>query len=239
MKIITKQGKDIHALIDQFKAEHNVNDSDFAFEVIKEPKRGILSIFGGKGTVQFKIDNLSEEIKEYFREFAVYTQISIGTVNVRRDKRYVHVELSDVSDPGFLIGKDGAFLNHLQYLINMTFTSKDVLNRQVLVDVEEYRKRQKSSTIKKVRILAQQVIKTKKDVTLEPMSAVQRKIVHQAIQNMDEIKTMTFGEGPNKRIVLSYAKPTGAPKTEYRKPRNDDRTSKPITKHRKKSIDDV
>jgi len=230
MKIITRHGLDATQIIEDFKKENDLKDNEFAYEVIQEAKKGFLGIFGRKKcVVKFKVDSLKEDLMSYMREFLIFLQISAESIEIRKDKRYVHVELTGVSDPGFLIGKDGVFMTQFQYLLNITFSSRDALNRQILFDVEEYKKRQKISTIKKVKQLAQQAITTKKSVTLDPMSAAQRKIVHQAIQNMDEISTMTLGDGPNKRIVLNPIKKT-APRG--RKQETGDKSQNNDTKKR-------
>ena len=245
MKLIRKQGKDIQKIVEQFKTENNLRDNEFAFDIVQEARKGLFGFLGARNAiVQFKMDNLREEIAEYLREFSIHSQVTIGKIDIRKDKRYVYVELYEVSDPGFLIGKDGTFLTNLQYLLNVTFVSRDVLNRPIILDVEEYKKRQKDTTVKKIKQLAQQAIKTKKSVTLEPMSPAQRRVVHQAIQNMDAIKTMTIGEGANKRIVLNPVKngpepkaPKSEGKTQKREPRPRKQTPR-APKAEKKSEED-
>ena len=235
MKITTKQGKDAKQMIEDFKNENGLQDNDFGYEIVQEAKKGFLGIIGRKKCiVRFKVDSLKDDLLNYMREFLIFTQITADRIEIRKDKKFVHVELFGVSDPGFLIGKDGAFLNHFQYILNVTFSSQDAQNRQILLDIEEYKKRQKTNTIKKIRQLAQQAITTKKSVTLDPMSAAQRKIVHQAIQNMDEITTMTLGDGPNRRIVLNpVSKKAGSERQQ--RPRRDT-NSRP--KYKKRPVEE-
>jgi len=236
MKITTKHGNDAKQMIEDFKRENELQDSDFGYEIVQEAKKGFLGIIGRKKCIiKFKMDSLKEDLLSYMREFLIFTQITADKIEVRKDKKFVHVELSGVSDPGFLIGKDGAFLSHFQYILNVTFSSQDAQNRQILLDVEEYKKRQKTNTIKKIRQLAQQAITTKKSVTLDPMSASQRKVVHQAIQNMDEISTMTLGDGPNRRIVLNPVGKKPATGKQQRPPRRES-GNKP--KYKKRAVEE-
>ena len=203
MKTIEKHGKDIQKIIDDFKIEYNLDDFDYAYEIKQEPQKGFLGFLGSKkGKVLFKICNINEEIQDYLKEFSVYAQVSYENVSIKNTEKYILVELRGVSDPGFFIGKDGKFLQSLQYLLTQSFSSKDPRNRAVILDIEGYKERQEQIIVKKVKVLASQVLKSKKNVTLDPMNASQRRIVHQALRGMKEIKTMTIGEGSMKRIVL-------------------------------------
>ena len=220
MNIIEKKGKDIHDIIKQFKKENKVKDSDFTYEIIQQPKKGFLGLFGTKAIVQFKIDHLAQEITDYLREFALYAQVTIEKITIKRDDRFVYVELNEVSDPGLFIGKDGAFLLNLQYLLNLTFSSKLTEQRSIIFDIVGYRKRQKVNIEKKAHQMALKAIKTNKPITLEPMPPAHRKIVHQAIKNVKGIRTMLLGEGLNKRIVLNPVQNDDytPPKKPFKKP---------------------
>ncbi|MCL2064374.1 MAG: Jag N-terminal domain-containing protein [Candidatus Cloacimonetes bacterium] len=207
MKTIKKYGKDIQKIINDFKVENNLDEFDFAFQVIQEPEKGFLGFLGGKkGIVQFTVNNVNEDIQEYIKEFSVYAQVTYDSINIINSEKYIHVELNGVSDPGFFIGKDGKFLQSLQYLLTQTFSQKDPRNRPIILDIEGYKERQEQIMTKKIKILVSQALKTKKAITLDPMSASQRRVVHQALKGVKDIKTMTIGEGTMKRIVLNPSK---------------------------------
>ena len=206
MKSIQMQGKDLKKLIERFQIENNLDEYDFTYEVIQESKKGFLGIFGNKNViVKFTICNITEEIQDYLREFSIYAQISYENINIKHDEKYIYVELSGVSDPGFVIGKDGKFLQNLQYIINQTYSNKDARNRSIIIDVEGYKERQEMAITKKVLQQVSLVIKNKKSITLDPMSSAQRRVVHQAIRENKNVKTMTKGIGAMKRIVIMPA----------------------------------
>jgi len=204
MNIIEKKGKDIKDIIKQFKKEQKVKDSDFTYEIIQKPEKGFLGLFGNKkAIIQFKIDNLAQEISDYLREFALHANVSIEKITIKRDERFFYVELNEVSDPGLFIGKEGSFLLNMQYLLNLTFSTKLTEQRSIIFDIVGYRKRQKVNIEKKVHSLALKAIKTKNPVTLDPMTPAHRKIVYQALKEIRGIKTTLLGDGVNKRMVLS------------------------------------
>lgn len=204
MKTLELQGKDIKEIIDKFKNENNYSDNDFTYEIIQEPKKGVLGLFGNKNAIiKITVNNLKEKISDYLRELAIYSGVTIEQTVVTFEDDYIQVALNNVSDPGFFIGKDGKFLQSLQYLLNQTFSKEIGEKKSILLDIEGYKERQEQNLIKRVKHLAEQALKTKRNITLEPMISSYRRIVHQTVQDIEEIRTMTIGEGSHKRIVLS------------------------------------
>ena len=104
---------------------------------------------------------------------------------------------------GFLIGYRGETLNSLQVILN-NIASKNVDEKvKVILNINGYReKREKDLEILASKI-AGTVIKTKKSITLEPMSAYERKIIHTKLQENDKVKTHSIGEEPYRKIVVS------------------------------------
>ena len=213
METTQMQGSDIKQIIEQFKSTYHLKETDFIYEVIQEPKKGILGFIGKKnGIVLFTTDNVSEEITKYFNELAKYMDIKINKINIKKNKKYINVDIREVSDPGFLIGKDGRLLENLQYLINQTFSKKDIHDRNIILDIEGYKERQEHYLYKKISQLAEQAQKTQRSITLDPMPAAQRRIVHEVIKNYENLKTITIGEGNQKRVVLNPINRKNKPK---------------------------
>lgn len=104
---------------------------------------------------------------------------------------------------GKLIGYRGENLNSLQIILS-SIVNKNYEDRvKVLLDIEGYReKREKTLEDLSVKI-SKTVMKTGKSITLEPMSAYERKIIHSKLQENNKIETHSIGEEPNRRIVIS------------------------------------
>lgn len=102
-----------------------------------------------------------------------------------------------------LIGYRGTTINALQILITAIankFVSSKIM---VIVDVGDYRKKRQKTLEELAEKIAKTVIKTRKPITLEPMSAFERKIIHTKLQDNDKVKTFSKGEEPHRRIVIS------------------------------------
>lgn len=102
-----------------------------------------------------------------------------------------------------LIGYRGATINSLQILVNAVANKNVSAKIMVILDVGEYRKRRQKTLEELAEKIAKTVIKTKKSITLEPMSAFERKIIHTKLQDNEKVKTFSKGEEPHRRLVVS------------------------------------
>ncbi|MDA1334907.1 MAG: hypothetical protein O2794_02735 [bacterium] len=115
--------------------------------------------------------------------------------------------LIKTNDAGLLIGEDGGNLSALNYLIRKVIDKQvEGAYGQYLIDVNDYQRRRYEELRDKARMGAQRVRYFKKDVSLEPMTAFERRIVHMALQEYSDIETESTGEGLMRRVVI---KPSG------------------------------
>ena len=109
-------------------------------------------------------------------------------------------------DLGYLIGRRGDTLDAIQHLTNYT-VNKDVEGHiRVNVDAESYREKREDSLRRYARKKAQQVLKARRRTTLEPMNAYERHVVHDALQDMENITTHSTGVDPNRRVVIEFVR---------------------------------
>ena len=105
-----------------------------------------------------------------------------------------------------MIGYRGEVLNSLQNILT-NVVGKDINGKvRVLLNIGGYReKREKDLEILASKI-AGSVIKTRKSITLEPMTAYERKIIHLKLQDNDKVETHSIGEEPYRKLVVSLKK---------------------------------
>ena len=143
-----------------------------------------------------------EELKSFLEKF-ISTLNETG-INYTVEFKDGNVEVDINGDnTGYLIGYRGETLNSLQVILN-NIASKNVDEKvKVLLNINGYReKREKDLEILASKI-AGTVIKTKKSITLEPMSAYERKIIHTKLQSNDRVKTYSVGEEPHRKVVVA------------------------------------
>ncbi|MGZ9585970.1 RNA-binding cell elongation regulator Jag/EloR [Paenibacillus marinisediminis] len=125
-------------------------------------------------------------------------------VDVVVDKKREHI-LFDIAgdDLGLIIGRRGQTLDSLQYLTNLVANRYSDQHLRIVLDAEQFRDRRKQTLEALAERLANKVIRTRKEVVLEPMSPQERKIIHAKLQDHGKVKTYSKGEDPNRRIVIA------------------------------------
>ena len=111
------------------------------------------------------------------------------------------------TDLGVLIGRGGENLVALQQVVSAITSKRAGRTVHVPVDVEGYRRRREEQLKEVARRVAERVKTTGQAVTLEPMLAYERRIVHLAVQATPGLRTGSVGIEPNRRVVISSAAP--------------------------------
>lgn len=106
-------------------------------------------------------------------------------------------------DLGLLIGRRGETLLSMQYLVNLIVGRRYPGRGGVTVDVEHYRHRREEQVIALARRMADRVKETGAPITLEPMTPSERRLVHIAFADDEEIQTNSVGEGEHRKVVIS------------------------------------
>ena len=107
---------------------------------------------------------------------------------------------------GLLIGYRGETLNAMQTILS-TIANRNFNDRiRLILDIENYREKRAKILEELAEKVSKTVLKNGKDITLEPMSAYERKIIHSKLQENTKVETYSIGEGDNRRIVISKIK---------------------------------
>jgi spoIIIJ-associated protein len=114
------------------------------------------------------------------------------------------------SESALVIGKKGATLDALQYLVGRIVFKKPGEAATLIVDAEGYRGRREDSLADLARRLAEKAVRSGRPVPVEPMSAHDRKVVHTTLAEHPGVSTESEGEGPARRVVI-FPKSRAAP----------------------------
>lgn len=112
------------------------------------------------------------------------------------------VELTG-SSLGILIGHRGETLDAIQHLTNYAVNRSAVKRVRINVDAENYRRKREESLERLARKVAGKALRFRRDITLEPMNAYERHVIHAALQDFDGVTTFSTGSEPNRRIVIA------------------------------------
>ena len=228
MTSIISEGKTTTEAIENGLKQLNVSKKDVNIKVIEEDKRSFFSILAPK-VVKVELTlkeekvrksekreekeiNLSEEdfkkaeanIKEFLDSFIKSVKEEL-TYTVSLNQGIVQVEMQG-KNAGFLIGYRGEALYAMQTLLT-SIANRGVESRVLLrLDIENYKSKREKTLEDLARRTAETVMRTGKTITLEPMQAYERKIIHSALQDNKKICTDSTGVEPRRRIVISLIK---------------------------------
>lgn len=215
---IIAEGRTTNEAIETGLKELNVKREDVIINIIgNEEKRSFFSILEPtkikvelilKDSIK-KENNITEdelnsvlEIMEKFT-YDFFGKLNINDLNIKLEKKdkkiYIYVNGKNIN---YLIGYRGETLNYLQLIFSNVANRKLKNKCTVILDIENYREKRKVILEELAEKIAKTVIKNKKKIELEPMSAYERKIIHTKLQNNYKIKTYSIGEEPNRRIVV-------------------------------------
>ena len=106
---------------------------------------------------------------------------------------------------GSLIGRRGETLDAIQQLTNYSVNRSGEKRVRIHVDAENYRLKREQSLQNLARKVAAKVARNRRSVTLEPMNAYERHVIHTALQDVENITTYSMGTDPNRRVIVAYA----------------------------------
>jgi spoIIIJ-associated protein len=203
MKKIVVTGKTIEEAVKAGLLQWNVSEDRVKVHILEQPSKGFLGLFGSKeAKVELElIPDALEEAIHFLQDIFRTMQLTI-TIDHHKDKEGALFNMTG-SELGILIGKRGQTLDALQYLVNIVANRFSSSHLRIVLDVENFRERRKKTLQELASRLASRVIKSKKEVILEPMNAQERKIIHFELQDHPVIKTYSKGEDPNRRIVIA------------------------------------
>jgi spoIIIJ-associated protein len=128
-------------------------------------------------------------------------QVSAHYGEAREDRRPIMVDIRG-SDLGVLIGRRGETLDAFQYVSSLMVGKEVGQFIHLVVDVEGHRDRRQRQLQQLARRMAEQVIKTGRKLTLEPMTASERRIIHMELREHPAVTTQSTGEEPHRKITI-------------------------------------
>jgi spoIIIJ-associated protein len=207
------------ALRELEKLQPGVDKAAVKFQVVSEGERGLLGVGYSPARVIATVDPNAErpavtpaadesELAAAVRELLERIVREIGIqahLSIEEDEESVTASFSG-RDLGLLIGKHGQTIDAIQYLANaIVHRGKPDDRKAIVVDAAGYRERRKASLDALALRSAERVASSGERVELEPMTAVERKVVHLRLKDYPGVETTSEGTEPNRFVVISPA----------------------------------
>jgi spoIIIJ-associated protein len=209
-KSVEVSGKTIEQALQKALKELKANPEDVDIEILSESQGGLLGIFGSKSVKirvslrdakpgdEPNVELLLDIVKDVLSMMGIDYS---ATVEEMPDTTFININ-SDGLD-GLLIGRRGETLASIQHVVNRIFTSKTGRHSKVTIDVGGYVKRKHRLLIEKAHKIAERVRKTRKDFDFEPLKAADRRIIHLAVAEFNDVTTYTIGDGLLRKVVIT------------------------------------
>ena len=199
------------ALRELEKLDPGIDKSSVRFQVVTEGERGILGVGYSPARVVATVEPNGEpaeardesEAAALVRDLISRTTAALGIA--------CRVELSEAEDTlvatcsgrdlGLLIGRHGQTIDAIQYLCN-AILARQGAGVSVVIDAAGYRARREATLTSLATSAAEQALRTGERVELEPMTAVERKIVHVSLQDFAGVETASEGTEPNRFVIV-------------------------------------
>jgi len=217
---IEKEAKSADEAIKEICEELGKERDELEFEVIEEKSRGILGLMGNKRVrVRARLKEAQEEKGQEKKQDAQDTGVDALTyaktaleriiagitdsaqVEGRVEGGTIYLNIKG-DGSGLLIGRHGQTLDALQYIVGRIVGKQLGEKRMVVVDTERYRERRRESLEQVSQRMAEKAKSTGRPVSLQPMNASDRRIVHLALKHDREIETRSEGEGGMRSIRI-------------------------------------
>ena len=184
--------------------DKNIKDAinSFVESLEKEQKRNILIENRPKSIVKDKVsenDGL-EKIKGILKK-SLELICPGEDVKIETDSEELRLSVQG-EDLGIAIGRDGKNIQALEYIINLIGKRKRLVDRNVTIDIKDYRKKRIDSIKKTAIFMAKKAINEGRKIALKPMGSYERKIIHNLLARFSNVTTRSRYDEPDRRIII-------------------------------------
>ena len=177
------------------KVELTLKEEEKNIKSFKEKETSIKIDENELNASKVRIDAFLNEFIKNFNDIEYKTNIDL-------ENGFLKIDING-TDSKTLIGYRGEVLNSLQVILN-SIANKDAKNKvRIVLNISNYREKREKSLEELADKISKTVYKTGKSITLEPMMAYERKIIHNRLQSSDKVKTYSIGEEPYRKVVIA------------------------------------
>ncbi len=209
MRRIETSGKTVEEAIEIGLNELDVNRTEVEIEVVSKGKTGILGIRSEPAkvtlTVVEKPTDLVKVATDTLQKLVARMDVSVfvNLINVHNEEIGGPSFEIDGEDAGLLIGRKGQTMRSLQFITTMISSNKLEDQVRIDLDVAGYKSRRYDSLANLAYKVAEQVVDTGNSITLEPMPANERRIIHVTLADDQRVSSVSSGRGDSRKVTIN------------------------------------
>lgn len=204
-KSVKKSAKTVKEAVALALAELKLSEDEVIVEVIEESSKGLFGIGAKDAVVQVTANANPESRARAFLDDIFLCMGMRVDIQIEHQEKIMKITLSG-DNMGIIIGKHGDTLNALEHLVSLAVNRGDGDYVKVILDTENYREKRRVTLERLAENLAASAVKNNKKITLEPMNANERRIIHSTLQSNEAVDTFSIGEEPFRKVVISLKK---------------------------------
>jgi len=121
------------------------------------------------------------------------------TIEANKEESTISVYGKDL---GIAIGRNGKNIEAIEYIINLIGKRKKLVDKKIIIDIKDYRKKNLEKIIEIALRMADKAVKEGRKIALRPMPSYERKIIHNLLSSVKNVKTQSRDDEPNRRIII-------------------------------------
>ena len=209
MRRIETSGKTVEEAIEIGLNELDVNRAEVEIEVVSKGKTGILGIRSESAkvilTIVEKPTDLVKVATDTLQKLIARMDVSVfvNLMNVHNEEIGGPSFEIDGEDAGLLIGRKGQTMRSLQFIAAMISSNKLEDHVRIDLDVAGYKSRRYDSLASLAYKVAGQVVDTGSSITLEPMPANERRIIHVTLADDERVSSVSSGRGDSRKVTIN------------------------------------
>jgi len=210
LKSIEMSGRTEDEAIEAALEQLGLTRDDVSVEILEQAKSGFLGLKSSPALVKViyeeheEAENRTEKIEKFIAGLLERMDVQ-AEMEITDKEDSISVVLTG-KEPGALIGRRGETLDAIQHLTNYVVNRGAAGRVRINLDAENYRQRRNETLESLAARTAGKVLKYRRNMTLDPMNAYERHIIHSALQEHEGISTYSVGSEPNRRVVVVYGK---------------------------------
>ena len=198
-----KWGKSVEEAVSLALEDLKVSENQVEVEVLEEPAKGFLGLGSKLAKVRVKIKDKPDSVaKKFLSELFDKMKLQVNMITEFRDEDNTIIINIEGKDSGIVIGKRGCTLDSFQYLTSLVVNKNRDKYVRIIINAENYREKREETLIRLANRLAKKVLATGRSIKLEPMNPYERRIIHAALQEYNNISTRSEGEDPFRHIII-------------------------------------
>ena len=193
----TYTGKTVEEALQNASSETGVAVDELIY-IVSDKRKGL---FSKKIVVEvYDLTDVIRFAEDYLLGVTDALEIE-STVNTKLDDQVIRITIDSTHNP-ILIGRNGKTLQALNELVKLAVSFHKRF--RILLDINGYKDSKYSRLVRMARRLGHDVQKTKTTYTFDPMPADERRAIHNALNNMPNVRTESIGEGAQRQVQIIY-----------------------------------